>query len=69
MKRLLGGALSDIERGEHARASATLRGVLRLEPRCPEAHWYLARLARSRGRFDAAEKHLRLFLDSAGPAL
>ncbi|MBK7950302.1 MAG: hypothetical protein IPK00_16515 [Deltaproteobacteria bacterium] len=67
--RLLRGALGDIERGEHARASATLRGVLRLEPRNAPAHWYLAQLARSRGRFDAAEKHLKLFLDSAGPPL
>lgn len=67
--RLLRGALGDIERGEHARASATLRGVLRLEPRNAPAHWYLAQLARSRGRFDAAEKHLRLFLDSADPPL
>ncbi len=67
--RLLRGALGDLERGEHARASATLRGVLRLEPRSPEAHWYLAVLARARGRFESAEKHLRLFLDSAGPDL
>lgn len=67
--RLLRGALADLERGEHARASATLRGVLRLSPRQPEAHWYLAVLARSRGRFDAAETHLRQFLDSAGPGL
>lgn len=67
--RLLRGALGDLERGEHARASAALHGVLRLEPRSPEAHWYLAQLARSRGRFEAAERHLRLFLDSAGPSL
>ncbi|MFO0691688.1 MAG: tetratricopeptide repeat protein [Myxococcota bacterium] len=67
--RLLRGALGDIERGEHARASATLRGVLRIEPRNAAAHWYLAQLARSRGRFDAAEKHLRQFLDAAGPSL
>lgn len=69
VQRLLRGAIGDLERGEHARASATLRGVLRLEPRCPEAHWYLAGLARARGRFDAAETHLRAFLDSAGPSL
>ncbi|MEZ4332929.1 MAG: peptidase MA family metallohydrolase [Myxococcota bacterium] len=67
--RLLRGALGDLERGEHARASATLHGVLRLAPRSAEAHWYLAQLARSRGRFEAAERHLRLFLDAAGPAL
>jgi hypothetical protein len=69
VQRLLRGAIGDLERGEHARASATLRGVLRLEPRCPEAHWYLAVLARARGRFDAAETHLQAFLDSAGPSL
>ncbi len=69
VQRLLRGAIGDLERGEHARASATLRGVLRLEPRCPEAHWYLAVLARARGRFAAAETHLQAFLDSAGPAL
>lgn len=69
VKRLLRGAIGDLERGEHARASATLRGVLRLEPRSAEAHWYLATLARSRGRFDAAQTHLQAFLDSAGPEL
>ena len=69
VKRLLRGALADLERGEQARAAATLRGVLRLEPRTAEAHWYLALLARSRGRFESAEQHLRLFLDTAGPAL
>ena len=69
VQRLLRGAIGDLERGEHARASATLRGILRLEPRCPEAHWYLAVLARARGRFDAAETHLEAFLDAAGPSL
>ena len=69
VQRLLRGAIGDLESGEHARASATLRGVLRLEPRCPEAHWYLAVLARSRGRFDAAQIHLQAFLESAGPGL
>ncbi len=69
VQRLLRGAIGDLERGEHARASATLRGVLRLAPRSPEAHWYLALLARSRGRFDAAQTHLQAFLDSAGPEL
>ena len=65
--RLLRGALEDLERGEVARADSTLRGVLRLEPRRAEAHWVLARLARARGRFNAAERHLRVFLDVAGP--
>lgn len=67
IRRLLRGALGDLERGEIARADSTLRGVLRLEPRRPEAHWYLASLARGRGRFSTAEHHLRLFLDAAGP--
>ena len=67
VRRLLRGAKVDLERGEVARADATLRGVLRIEPRRPEAHWYLAELARGRGRFETAERHLRAFLDSAGP--
>ena len=65
--RLLRGALADLERGEAGRADSTLRGVLRLDPRRAEAHWYLARLARGRGRFKTAERHLRIFLDVAGP--
>ncbi|HEB91536.1 MAG TPA: hypothetical protein ENI85_18320 [Deltaproteobacteria bacterium] len=67
VRRLLRGALADLERGELARADSTLRGVLRLDPRRPEAHWYLASLARGRGRFASAERHLRRFLESAGP--
>jgi hypothetical protein len=67
VRRLLRGARADLERGEVARADSTLRGVLRLNPRSPEAHWHLAVLARARGRFNTAERHLRLFLDSAGP--
>lgn len=67
--RLLRGALADLERGEHARADSTLRGLLRIAPRCAEAHWYLAALARGRGRFSTAEHHLRRFLDIAGPRL
>jgi len=67
--RLLRGARGDLERGEVARAEATLSGVLRLDPRRAEAHWYLANLARGRGRFATAERHLRLFLDTAGPSL
>jgi hypothetical protein len=65
--RLLRGVLADLERSELARADSTLRGILRLDPRRPEAHWYLAGLARARGRFNAAEHHLTLFLDTAGP--
>lgn len=67
VRRLLRGAFADLERGELARADSTLRGVLRLEPQSPEAHWYLAVLARARGRFARAERHLRAFLDGAGP--
>lgn len=67
--RLMRGALVDLARGEIARADSTLRGVLRLDARRAEAHWYLASLARARGRFSTAERHLELFLDSAGPAL
>jgi hypothetical protein len=65
--RLLRGALADLERGEAGRAESTLRGILRLDPRRAEAHWYLARLARGRGRFKTAERHLRIFIDVAGP--
>ena len=67
--RLMRGAMADLERGEIARADSTLRGVLRLDARRAEAHWYLAVLARARGRFSTAEKHLGHFLDSAGPGL
>ena len=51
------------------RADSTLRGVLRLDARNPEAHWHLATLARARGRFESAERHLQIFLDVAGPKL
>jgi tetratricopeptide (TPR) repeat protein len=67
--RLLRGARADLERGELARADSTLRGVLRLDPRNASAHWSLAALAAARGRFATAERHLRLFLDNAGPEL
>jgi hypothetical protein len=67
VQRLLRGARADLARGEVARADSTLRGVLRLAPRRPEAHWYLATLSRGRGRFKTAEEHLRIFLDVAGP--
>jgi hypothetical protein len=67
IRRLLRGAFADLDRGELARADSTLRGVLRLDARSPEAHWYLAVLARARGRFASAELHLRAFLGAAGP--
>ncbi|MFK7898342.1 MAG: DUF4124 domain-containing protein [Myxococcota bacterium] len=67
--RLLRGAIADLNRGEEARADSTLRGVLRLDARNAEAHWYLSVLARARGRFNTAERHLRIFLDEAGPSL
>ncbi len=68
-RRLLRGAIADLERGEIARADSTLRGLLRLDPRRAEAHWYLAVLARGRGRFETAGRHWRAFLDAAGPEL
>ena len=49
-----------------ARASAALEAVLRSDPNQAEAHWYLALLARQRGRYDSAEAHLRAFLAAAG---
>jgi tetratricopeptide (TPR) repeat protein len=64
--RLLRGALQDLGRGETARASANLESVLRLDPRRPEAHWYLALLNQQRGRYQGAESHLRAFLNWAG---
>jgi len=67
--RLLRGAAQDFERGETARAAAALRSVLRLDPGRPEAHWYLALLDRQRGRYEAAEQHLRSFLSNAGDDL
>ncbi len=66
--RLLRGAVEDLRRGESARAAATLRGVLRLDPGRPEAHWHLALLERRRGHYDEAESHLRSFLSNAGAA-
>lgn len=68
-ERLILGAVSDLERGETARASVALRGILREQPTRPEPHWYLARLSRHRGRYAAAELHLRSFLASAGDDL
>jgi hypothetical protein len=67
VERLVRGAVEDLERGETARASVALNGVLRLDPRSPEAHWYLALLDRQRGRYDSAEAHLQILLAVAGP--
>jgi len=64
--RRLRGAVDDLRRGETARATATLHGVLERTPNQPEAHWYLALLEGRRGHLDAAEQHLRSFLSVAG---
>jgi hypothetical protein len=66
LRRALRAAVLDAQRGETARASAALEAVLRREPGRPEAHYFLALLARQRGRFDSAERHLRAFLAHAG---
>lgn len=67
--RLVRGAVNDLRRGETARAAATLRGVVQLDPTRAEAHWYLALLDRQRGRYDASESHLRSFLGYADESL
>ncbi len=69
IRRQLRGAVDDLRRGETARATAALEGVLELQPGRPEAHWYLALLDRQRGRFTSAEDHLRTFLAHAGDDL
>jgi tetratricopeptide (TPR) repeat protein len=66
LKRILRGAVHDLERGESARAAAALESVLRRAPGRPEAHWYLALLDRQRGRFESAQGHLEAFLAHAG---
>jgi len=68
-QRLIRGAAEDLARGELARAAAALESALRLEPKSPEAHWYLAQLDRQRGRFESARAHLESFLSAAGDAL
>ena len=67
--RLLLGAVADIERGESARAEAALKSAVRLAPRRAEPHWYLANLARRRGRYATATRELETFLALAGPEL
>ncbi len=67
-RRIVEGAVADLERGETARAATALEGVLRADPRMPEPHWYLASLDRERGRYASAEGHLRAFLSHAGDA-
>ena len=69
VRRLIRGAIEDLERGETSRAIAALEGVLRLEPGLAEPHWYLALLDRQRGRYESAEAHLIAFLASAGEDL
>jgi hypothetical protein len=67
--RLILGAVHDLQRGETARGTAALRSALRLDPKRPEPHWYLASVDRQRGRYTSAAGHLRAFLDTAGPEL
>jgi hypothetical protein len=67
-RRIVEGAVADLERGETARAATALESVLRSDPRLPEPHWYLASLDRERGRYASAEAHLRAFLGLAGDA-
>jgi hypothetical protein len=67
-RRIVEGAVADLERGETARAATALESVLRSDPRMPEPHWYLAGLDRDRGRYASAENHLRAFLGHAGDA-
>lgn len=63
--RLLAGARADIVRGEHARATAALRSLVRLDPTRPEPYWYLAELERQRGRYASAEQQLAEFVGRA----
>ncbi len=67
--RLLRGAVSDMRRGETARAAATLRSVQRRAPLRAETYWYLALLDRQRGRYESAHGHLSRFLELAGDDL
>jgi tetratricopeptide (TPR) repeat protein len=65
-RRIVEGAVADLERGETARAATALQSALRIDPRLPDPHWYLAGLDRERGRYASAESHLRAFLALAG---
>lgn len=67
--RMVRGAVDDLARGEGARASAALRSAIRVDPRRPEAYWYLAEIDRQRGRYGRAAEHLSRFLATAGPDL
>jgi len=67
--RILRGAVDDLRRGETARASAALRGVLVEQPDNATALWYLALLERQRGHFETAAEYLRSFLSHAGSDL
>jgi hypothetical protein len=68
-RRVIRGAVEDLERGESARAAAALESVLRLAPGHPQAHWYLALLDRQRGRYESSQAHLRAFMAAAGDDL
>jgi hypothetical protein len=68
-RRVLAGAVADLERGENARAIAALESLLREQPSRPEPHWLLALVARQRGRYASAQAHLRAFLAAAGDDL
>ena len=69
VQRLLIGAVSDLERGETARALAAFRSVVRLDPGRPEPYWYLAQVDRQRGRYARAAENLESFLSTAGPGM
>ena len=64
--RLLTGVRADLARGEQARAAATLRSLLRIDPARPEPYWYLAELDQQRGRYASARGHLLEYLHRAG---
>ena len=67
-RRIVEGAVADLERGETARAASALESALRIDPKLPDPHWYLAGLDRERGRYASSESHLRAFLGLAGEA-
>jgi len=67
-RRIVQGAVADLERGETALAATALESAARIDPKLPDPHWYLAALDRERGRYASAEGHLRAFLGLAGEA-